>query len=144
MIIYKTTNLINGKIYIGKDSRNNPQYYGGGKILLQAIKKYGKHSFIKEIVETCESEKQLNEREPYWITFYNSRDPKIGYNITLGGESGNKGKLSERIDGEEIRKKIKDGLKNANIKRRKGKDHPYFGKKSPASGTKWNDEQKSD
>jgi len=44
MIIYKTTNLINGKYYIGKDKYNNPSYLGSGFILYQAIKKYGKEN----------------------------------------------------------------------------------------------------
>ena len=44
MIIYKTTNLVNGKIYIGQDSNNNPNYYGSGTLLHKAIKKYGLES----------------------------------------------------------------------------------------------------
>jgi hypothetical protein len=35
MIIYKTTNLVNGKYYVGKDEKNNPEYLGSGKILEQ-------------------------------------------------------------------------------------------------------------
>ena len=57
MIIYKTTNLINNKIYIGQDSRNNPYYYGSGTIITLAIKKYGKNNFKKEILETCNNKK---------------------------------------------------------------------------------------
>ena len=45
MVIYKTTNLVNGKIYIGKDKYNNPKYLGSGKILKLAINKYGKGNF---------------------------------------------------------------------------------------------------
>ena len=44
-VIYKTTNLITGKIYVGQDSRDNPQYLGSGIILSYAIKKYGKENF---------------------------------------------------------------------------------------------------
>ncbi len=40
MIIYKTTNTINGKIYVGQDTRNLPKYLGSGKLLHKAIKKY--------------------------------------------------------------------------------------------------------
>ena len=54
-VIYKTTNLINKKIYVGKDEFNNPDYYGSGKLLHQAITKYGKENFIKDIIETCET-----------------------------------------------------------------------------------------
>ena len=43
MIIYKTTNLINHKIYIGQDSNNNPNYLGSGHLVKQAINKYSKY-----------------------------------------------------------------------------------------------------
>jgi len=87
MIIYKTTNLLNNKIYIGQDSNNNPEYFGSGLQLLRAIKKYGKKNFKKEILEECTSRNLLDEREVYWIKFYNSVDREIGYNITEGGNS---------------------------------------------------------
>jgi group I intron endonuclease len=90
MIIYKTTNLLNGKIYIGQDTNNNPNYMGSGKIIRDAIKKYGKSSFTKEILEECETIEHLNEREIYWISLFNSTDNKIGYNILSGG-LGSKG-----------------------------------------------------
>jgi group I intron endonuclease len=90
MVIYKTTNLINGKIYIGQDTNNNPNYIGSGKIIKEAIKKYGKSNFIKEILEECETLEHLNEREIYWISLFNSTDNKIGYNILQGG-LGSKG-----------------------------------------------------
>ena len=86
MIIYKTTNLINGKIYIGKDKHNNDKYLGSGKILKQAIVKYGKDNFVKEVIEECENEKTWLEREVYWINYFNSI--KEGYNIALGGNGG--------------------------------------------------------
>ena len=69
MIIYKTTNLINGKIYIGKDSKNDPNYFGSGLLLRQSIKKYGKKNFKKEIIDFADSVKGLNEKEIYWILF---------------------------------------------------------------------------
>jgi group I intron endonuclease len=88
MIIYKTTNLINNKIYIGKDCYNNPKYLGSGLLLNKAIKKYGKGNFKKEIIEHCSTKEHLNEREIYWIEYYNSRDSNIGYNIAKGGHGG--------------------------------------------------------
>ena len=90
MIIYKTTNNLTGKIYIGQDKNNNPSYYGSGKKLQRAIKKYGKENFIKEILEECVDETHMNEQEVYWIIFYNSRDRKIGYNISEGGKEGDR------------------------------------------------------
>lgn len=50
-VIYCTVNLINGNIYIGKDSHNNPSYLGSGRILHKAIRKYGKHNFKKFIID---------------------------------------------------------------------------------------------
>ena len=88
MIIYKTTNLVNNKIYIGKQIRPNKNYLGSGLILKEAIKKYGRQNFKKEILETCNDKKTLSEREKYWISFYDSRNKEIGYNITAGGDGG--------------------------------------------------------
>jgi len=65
MIIYKTTNLINGKIYIGLDTHNNPKYLGSGKLLHFAIEKYGISAFSKEIIDRGETIKELNEKEKY-------------------------------------------------------------------------------
>lgn len=87
MVIYKTTNLLNDKIYIGQDSNNNPEYFGSGLQLLRAIKKYGKENFKKEILEECMDCSLLDEREIYWIKYYNSIDREIGYNITEGGNT---------------------------------------------------------
>lgn len=88
MIVYKTTNLINGKIYIGQDLNNNPNYLGSGLMLNNAIKKYGKENFKKETIEVCNSKEELNEREKFWIKELNSQDRKIGYNIADGGTGG--------------------------------------------------------
>jgi len=86
--IYLTTNLINGKIYIGQHSLKSTQYNykGSGKKLLRAFKKYGKENFKTEIIEWCNSFDELNEREKYWIDKYDSRNRKKGYNITEGGQ----------------------------------------------------------
>ena len=86
MVIYKTTNLINSKYYIGKDEKNNPDYLGSGLLLNRAIKKHGRENFKKEILETCTNRTELNEKEIYWI-----EKPKAienGYNIALGGAGG--------------------------------------------------------
>lgn len=91
MVIYKTTNKMNGKIYIGKDSYNNPRYLGSGTILKSAIKKYRKENFNKTIIEECKTAEELKEREVYWIAKLDSRNPSIGYNISPGGDGFMKG-----------------------------------------------------
>ncbi len=90
MIVYKTTNLINGKIYIGQDRNNNPSYLGSGKKLKRAITKYGRDNFVKETLETCTSEEELNDREVYWISTFNSQSRATGYNISAGGKEGDR------------------------------------------------------
>ena len=85
--IYKIKNLINNKIYIGKSKYNDPKYLGSGLQITEAVKKYGRDNFIKEIIEECVDE-IVNDREIFWITHYNSTNNKIGYNISRGGEGG--------------------------------------------------------
>lgn len=86
MNIYKITNLLNGKIYIGKQVKDNKNYFGSGKLIKLAIQKYGIHNFKKEILEICESHEALCEREKFWIEELNSR--MNGYNIAEGGTGG--------------------------------------------------------
>lgn len=85
--IYKTTNLVNNKIYVGKAKQNNPNYFGSGLKIAFAIKKYGKHNFTKIILEECDDD-IVSEREIYWISYFRSTDDSIGYNISQGGEGG--------------------------------------------------------
>lgn len=86
MIVYKTTNAINGKFYVGQDSKNDPSYLGSGVLLKKAIEKYGKENFVKEILEVCNTKQQLNEREIFWIEETRARE--VGYNIAEGGHGG--------------------------------------------------------
>jgi group I intron endonuclease len=94
MHIYKTTNKITGKFYIGKEVGYKTYYLGSGKLLLQAIEKHGKENFIKETLEHCNSVEQLNEREIYWINKFNALGNQ-GYNMAAGGTGGD---LSKFID----------------------------------------------
>ena len=89
-LIYKTTNQINGKIYVGKHKCNHLRcsYLGSGKHLRNAITKYGKENFTREILRVCQTEQEMNEFEREIVTeeFY-SRDDT--YNACLGGQDGN-------------------------------------------------------
>lgn len=106
--IYKITNKINGKVYIGQTihsieyrfSKHCLKSQNGCVVLHNAITKYGKENFKVELIEEVPIEK-LDEREIYWISYYKSTNRKFGYNILLGGNLGRKGfsKLSkEDID----------------------------------------------
>lgn len=117
MVIYKTINTVNGKIYVGQDTKNNPSYYGSGKLIRLAIKKYGKHSFKKEILEVCKDKHALDEREKYWIEELNCRNPEIGYNIAKGGEGQNldlgKEFISKIHKGKKVSQKTIEKIKKA-------------------------------
>lgn len=88
--IYITTNLVNNKKYIGKhrSSYFNENYLGSGKIIRRAINKYGYINFKVEIIEECESLESLNEREEYWINFYDAVNDPMFYNLVKGGYPG--------------------------------------------------------
>jgi group I intron endonuclease len=120
MIIYKTTNKINNKFYIGQDSKNDPNYFGSGVLLSKAIEKYGKENFIKEIIEFCETKEQLNEREIFWIE--KTKAKEHGYNIADGGNGGNtyteetKKRISEKFKGREVSKETVEKRKTTREK----------------------------
>lgn len=95
--IYKITNQINNKIYIGQTVQDlnrrfrqhitmdfKKNYYLG-----KAINKYGESNFKIEVIENCE-ESVLDEKEIEYIRLFNSSDPKIGYNTSLGGRTPKK------------------------------------------------------
>ena len=103
--IYKITNKINGKSYIGLTDdikRRISEHKSKGDttnlLIDHVIKKYGKNNFTYEILEECSLD-QLEEREKYWIKFYNSKEN--GYNLTDGGdlhsvgENNGRAKLTE-------------------------------------------------
>lgn len=93
--IYKITNIITKKIYVGQRSTrkaiDSDSYLGSGTILIKSKKKYGIENFKKEILEICTNE-NLNEREIFWIKELGARNPEIGYNILIGGNGCGSGK----------------------------------------------------
>ena len=105
--IYKITNIINNKIYIGqsknlykrlKDYIYEASYYRDTKRIRRpiifAIKKYGLKNFEFDVIELTID---LNEREKYWISYYNATDRTKGYNIEKGGSGTSHNKtLSEK------------------------------------------------
>ena len=100
MVIYKTTNLITGCQYIGKDKNNNPKYLGSGSDLKKAINQFGKDSFKKEIIEYCDNNNHLIERELYWLNYYDVKNNPNFYNKT-NKAFGNSGLSDENKKHEE-------------------------------------------
>lgn len=116
MYIYKITNTINGKVYIGQTYNRSiyERFKGHLKsakpthpmLIDRAIYKYGKENFIVEQIDEANSLSELNEKEQYWIKFYNSTDRNIGYNLTTGGEGGNTYLNKSKEDLDKIKQKI--------------------------------------
>jgi len=104
-LIYKTTNTVNGKEYIGIHQTENVDdgYLGSGLALLKAVKKYGKQNFKRVILEFCSSYDELIEREKFYVNEEWVSD-RNNYNLKTGGQSS--GLLSE-----ESKLKISETLK---------------------------------
>lgn len=134
--IYKIECLINGRVYIGQTKNKTKRLQEHKRTLeknehhsislQRAWNKYGKKNFSFEIIEECDSS-NVDERERYWIKFYNSNNPNYGFNMESGG---NKHKSHNIIS------KLK--LRNYALKvhRWQGKNNPNYG------GHLWNDERR--
>jgi len=111
MYIYKITNKINGKSYVGQTIRSiearwkrHCEKASGCSAICDAIQKYGKDNFIVEEIGGANNQSELNYQEWLMILKYNTLSPS-GYNLKHGG--GSKGKTSN-----EVKAKISKKLKN--------------------------------
>lgn len=150
--VYETTNLINGKKYIGKRSCDceieDDSYLGSGKYFKRAVKKYGKENFQKKILEICNSEQHAFEKEIYYIAKFNAVENENYYNIADGGQGATwiHGKSEEELNA--WKQKMSNSRKGRIItpewkakiletRRLKGigvgKSNPMYGRKSPRS-----------
>lgn len=154
MIIYKITNLVNSKIYIGQTINSIEKRWArhtwattkkrNAMAITSSIIKYGEDNFIIEQIDTANSIDELNEKEIYYIELYNSLSPN-GYNISPGG--GNRIMSEEtklkllminkgRKASDETRKKLSESHKGwvpSEETRQKWRD--AFSGKSPSENT---------
>jgi len=149
--VYITTNLINGKQYVGDHSTDNlnDTYLGSGNYLKKSIKKHGKEKFEREILEFFDTKQEAFDAQEKWINEHNTILPN-GYNLsptgghgTFGGNmseetkrkisEGNRGKKVSKETKEKMSKSLKGRVKSLeerkNIRQSKlGKKNPMFGK----------------
>lgn len=135
-LIYKITNLVNGKMYIGKHKTDNIDdgYTGSGKILKYAIKKYGIECFRKDYLMFCEDEEEMNYMERVFVdqTWIDRADT---YNLKLGGEGGGAKGIHSGVS---LSEEHKAKLSKAN----KGRNNPMYGRTSPNKGKQHTEETK--
>lgn len=118
MVIYKITNKLNGKIYIGQTVRTLEkrwQYHNTQKTntcFSRAIQKYGKDAFEVKTLTRCKTIEEMNHREEYYIKLFNTLSPN-GYNLLKGGNN--------KMCHEETKKKMSEV--------HKGQKNHWFGKK---------------
>lgn len=132
MLVYKATNLVTGKIYIGQTTRSlelrkqahfQAAYKGSNTHFHQSIRKYGPDNFSFEILQEVSTKKELNRLETYYIQKFDSI--KQGYNMVDGGHNNImfNGKVKKKHDAimrsEEVRNKISNTLKAYR------KEHPF-------------------
>ena len=124
MIIYKMTNKVNGKIYIGQttrtlEERTREHLRHDSIIIDKALKKHGLDNFLIEEIDQAKTIDELNEKETYYINFYNSMVPN-GYNQCFGGSNSL---------GFKHRKESRQKMSVAKREKYKGKGNPFYGKR---------------
>ena len=162
MDIYKITNVLDGKIYIGKSNNYKHRFNAhkhralkgstGCPHLYAAMRKYGVENFICEKIDESFTQEDLCRKEIFWIEKLDARNTCIGYNIARGGEGGATWSWSDLTDEKkaEIRKKLSIASKNAHASRtdeekaeiskklsiaNSGENNPMFGKNAYAGKT---------
>lgn len=131
--VYKITNLINGKIYIGKHSTDNldDNYMGSGKLLRLEYSACGRKNFEKTILAYSDDENELADLERHYITVLNATDPDVGYNRQV-----NSSRYSFTEEHNQKISKAKRGTKMSVDARRKMSE-AHKGKESWNKGKHW-------
>lgn len=154
--IYKTTNNVNNKIYIGQTNnpslrwsqhKSNAKYNRVQQVITRAMSKYGVENFHFEIIASIPLKENVDSSEEEIIKQYNSRDPKVGYNIDVGGNTTPRTpEVSQRIS-ESLKKHYEnhDGWNKGGKLTEEWKENIFkasIGKLGTNSGKKFSEEHK--
>lgn len=126
--LYKITNTINGKIYIGQSVNPRSRWYGHKKeaerevprmVIARAIKKYGSSGFLFELIACCRNQDDTNEIETDLVRQYDSTNSEKGYNVSPGGMNAPKTeewkrKVSEKLMGHPVSQETRDKVSKGN------------------------------
>lgn len=147
MIVYKVTNVKNGKVYIGKSHSKTPYRRwrlhvleagrGSKRYFCNAIRKYGTDAFTIEVIYQAKTAYELSRMETFFIVLHQSYVPANGYNMTMGGD-GRKQSSEERrmrsvrsprwMLGKHHPEETREKLSRAVSKAITGENNPFFGK----------------
>lgn len=154
--IYKYTNTVNGKMYIGQTSVSlEERAQSGGSNYRQcrrfwdAICKYGWDSFVPEILCTTEDGNEADELEKYYIELYKSADHKHGYNIGYGGRNSMNSNETRNILSRKAKERYSKKENNPMFGRKHSDDSikkmsaAKTGDKNPMYGSHWTENQKA-
>jgi group I intron endonuclease len=129
--IYKITNIINNKVYVGITNQGyKTRWYKHcsdairdcGFPLHLAMQKHGIANFKIEVIDIANTIQELKDKEKYWISHYNSNNREIGYNLTEGGD-GTFGRKHSEETKEKIRQKVYSRVKNGTFLRVENNPH---------------------
>jgi len=118
--VYITTNLINGKQYVGDHSTNDlkDDYLGSGNLFTQKIKQYGKENFKKEILEFFDTKQEAFDGQEKYIKIYESHISQNGYNISSRGGYGVPSSFLDESTKNKISESHKEIWKDSKIRKK--------------------------
>lgn len=134
MFIYKITNKINNMVYIGQTIvsisnrwRDHCSVGSNCTYLSRAITSYKKQNFTIEQIDSALTIDELNQKEIYWIAFYNSTNQEFGYNLSIGGDSSpchedTKIKIGLSNTGKKRTDEAKEKMRNAQLGKKQSQE----------------------
>lgn len=144
-LIYRITNNINGKYYIGQHTTNDPydRYMGSGKIILDAEDKYGLSAFTKTILFDFDNFDDMNDKEKELVQLSNCypQDP-MSYNLREGGSHGALSEESKKIGAEHCKETWKNKTQAEKDAYSQKMSNITSGENNGMFGYKWSDEQR--
>ena len=117
--VYLITNKINGRKYVGssRKSQIDENYYGSGKVIKDALKKYGKENFQRDIL--WEGKGNARDIETYFLKKINAANNPLYYNLTNDARGNNlhkeetKKTVSEKLTGKKFSKERCENISKA-------------------------------